>query len=84
MLRSRWAHKTCADGNEERAIVIASMNEMAYVLQAWLQLIIWQQVDAQYQTGFITVSVLSAFGLKTTALATERLVRPFLAFRWRL
>jgi ACS family pantothenate transporter-like MFS transporter len=36
------------------------MNEMAYVLQAWLPLIVWQQVDApQYQKGFITVSVLS-------------------------
>ena len=47
------------------------MNEMAYVLQAWLPLIVWQQIDApQYQKGFITVSVLSflliitAFGLR--------------------
>jgi len=40
--------------------VIASMNEMAYVVQAWLPLIVWQQVDApQYQKGFITVSCLS-------------------------
>jgi ACS family pantothenate transporter-like MFS transporter len=40
--------------------VIASMNEMAYVLQAWLPLIVWQQVDApQYQKGYITVSCLS-------------------------
>ena len=36
------------------------MNEMAYVLQAWLPLIVWQQVDApQYQKGYITVTVLS-------------------------
>ncbi|MCJ1419397.1 hypothetical protein MMC32_005752 [Xylographa parallela] len=55
-----WAHEICANDNEERAIVIASMNEMAYVLQAWLPLIVWQQMDApQYQKGFITVSVLS-------------------------
>jgi len=34
------------------------MNEMAYVLQAWLPLIVWQQVDApNYQKGFITISV---------------------------
>lgn len=40
--------------------MIASMNEMAYVVQAWLPLIVWQQVDApQYQKGFITVSCLS-------------------------
>jgi MFS transporter, ACS family, pantothenate transporter len=55
-----WAHEICADDNEERAIVIATMNEMAYVLQAWLPLIVWQQVDApQYQKGFITVACLS-------------------------
>jgi ACS family pantothenate transporter-like MFS transporter len=36
------------------------MNEMAYVLQAWLPLIVWQQVDApQYQKGFITATFLS-------------------------
>lgn len=36
------------------------MNELAYVFQAWLPLIVWQQVDApEYQKGFITVTVLS-------------------------
>jgi hypothetical protein len=56
-----WGHEICNDDNEERAIVIASMNEMAYVVQAWLPLIVWQQIDApQYQKGFITVSCLSA------------------------
>jgi hypothetical protein len=57
---SRWAHEICSDDNEERAIVIATMNEMAYVVQAWLPLIVWQQIDApQYNKGFITASVLS-------------------------
>jgi MFS transporter, ACS family, pantothenate transporter len=55
-----WAHEICTRDNEERAIVIATMNEMAYVFQAWVPLIVWQQVDApQYQKGYITVSVLS-------------------------
>ena len=37
------------------------MNEMAYVLQAWLPLLVWQQIDApQYQKGFITITFLSA------------------------
>jgi hypothetical protein len=37
------------------------MNEMAYVLQAWLPLIVWQQVEApEYRKGFITVTFLSA------------------------
>lgn len=36
------------------------MNELAYVFQAWLPLIVWQQVDApEYRKGFITVTVLS-------------------------
>lgn len=56
-----WAHEICTADNEERAIVVGSMNEMAYVLQAWLPLIVWQQVDApNYQKGYITVTFLSA------------------------
>lgn len=56
-----WAHEICTSDNEERAIVVGSMNEMAYVLQAWLPLIVWQQVDApEYQKGYITVTFLSA------------------------
>jgi ACS family pantothenate transporter-like MFS transporter len=55
-----WAHEICTHDNEERAIVVAAMNEMAYVLQAWLPLIVWQQVEApNYRKGFITVTCLS-------------------------
>jgi hypothetical protein len=33
---------------------------MAYVFQAWLPLVVWQQVDApKYHKGFITVTILS-------------------------
>ncbi|KAI3085427.1 hypothetical protein CBS147339_1677 [Penicillium roqueforti] len=54
-----WAHEICSDDNEERSLVIGSMNEMAYVFQAWLPLVVWQQVDApEYRKGFITVTVL--------------------------
>lgn len=64
-----WAHEICTHDNEERAIVVASMNEMAYVLQAWLPLLVWKQVEApQYRKGFITVTCLSAM-LIVTALA---------------
>ncbi|KAF2025487.1 MFS general substrate transporter [Setomelanomma holmii] len=56
-----WAHEICTHDNEERAIVVASMNEMAYVMQAWLPLLVWQQIDApNYRKGFITVTFLSA------------------------
>lgn len=60
MTCNSWAHEICSEDNEERSLVIGSMNEMAYVLQAWLPLIVWQQVDApEYRKGFITVSCLS-------------------------
>ena len=43
------------------------MNEMAYVLQAWLPLIVWQQVDApQYQKGYITITCLSVCLITTS------------------
>jgi ACS family pantothenate transporter-like MFS transporter len=44
------------------------MNEMAYVLQAWLPLLVWQQVEApEYRKGFVTVTFISA-ALIATAL----------------
>ena len=84
-----WAHEICADDNEERAIVVASMNEMAYVLQAWLPLLVWQQIDApQYRKGFITITFLSAALIVTGAVTkvlhrrqNRRLVYVFLLGR---
>lgn len=68
-----WCHEICADDNEERALVAATMNEMAYVVQAWLPLIIWQQVDApQYRKGFIGVACISV-ALIITSLVTRHL-----------
>lgn len=56
-----WAHEICTHDNEERAIVVGAMNEMAYVIQAWLPLLVWKQVDApEYRKGFVTVTALSA------------------------
>lgn len=66
-----WAHEICTHDNEERAIVVATMNEMAYVIQAWLPLIVWKQVEApRYHKGFITVACLSVM-LIITAIATR-------------
>jgi MFS transporter, ACS family, pantothenate transporter len=49
-----WANELCSDDNEERAIVIAIMNEGAFVFQAWLPLLVWKQVDQpRYQKGVI-------------------------------
>ncbi|KAL7940775.1 major facilitator superfamily domain-containing protein [Trichoderma barbatum] len=50
-----WAHEICTEDNEERALVTGSMNEMAYVVQAWLPLLVWQQVEApEYPKGYPT------------------------------
>ncbi|KAI1505633.1 pantothenate transporter liz1 [Biscogniauxia marginata] len=70
-----WAHEICSDDNEERALVVASMNEMAYVVQAWLPLLIWQQVESpRYQKGFITMVFIAA-GLITSAFTIRFLHR---------
>ncbi|EXJ62032.1 hypothetical protein A1O7_02465 [Cladophialophora yegresii CBS 114405] len=56
-----WAHEVCSDDNEERAIVVGTMNELAYVFQAWLPLVVWQQIDApRYHKGFVTSACLAA------------------------
>jgi hypothetical protein len=55
-----WANEVCERDSEERAITIAAMNEIAYLLQIWLPLIVWQQVHApRYFKGYITVSCMS-------------------------
>lgn len=64
-----WAHEICADDNEERALVTGSMNEMAYVVQAWLPLLIWQQVEAPvYRKGYITMVFVAAAMITTAFL----------------
>ncbi|THV04489.1 MFS general substrate transporter [Dendrothele bispora CBS 962.96] len=71
-----WAHEICTEDNEERAIVIGSMNEMAYVVQAWLPLIVWRQTDApQYHKGMITAAVVGGPLLISAALLTLVLQR---------
>lgn len=47
------------------------MNEMAYVVQVWLPLLVWEQVEApNYRKGFITIAVL-AFAMMVTALVIK-------------
>jgi ACS family pantothenate transporter-like MFS transporter len=41
--------------------VVASSNLLAGAVQAWLSLIIWQQVDApRYHKGFVTLPFITA------------------------
>ncbi len=68
-----WANEICSDDNEERALVTAAMNKVACAVQAWLPLIIWQQVDApRYPRGYIT-TVFFGVGLVIVALVTRSL-----------
>jgi MFS transporter, ACS family, pantothenate transporter len=74
-----WAHEICSDDNEERAIVVGTMNELAYVFQAWLPLVVWQQVDApEYHRGFVTSACLAA-AMIVTALTIRVLWKRELA-----
>ncbi|KAL3460051.1 major facilitator superfamily domain-containing protein [Aspergillus heterothallicus] len=66
-----WAQEICSDDNEERALVVAAMNTMAHVFQAWLPQIVWQQVDApQYRAGYIS-SAAMAVGLMIMVLVVR-------------
>ena len=68
-----WAHEICSDDNEERALVVATMNDSAYFVQAWLPLLVWQQVDApRYHKGFITSTCLNLVMI-VTALVIRHL-----------
>ncbi|ROV88755.1 hypothetical protein VMCG_10058 [Cytospora schulzeri] len=68
-----WAHEICADDNEERALVVGTMNEFAYVVQAWLPLIIWQEVDApRFHKGMMTM-IFIAVALICTSLTVRHL-----------
>lgn len=70
-----WAHEICKDDNEERALVTGAMNEMAYVFQAWLPLLIWKTTEApQYPKGYMTMIFL-AVGLVTTSFVIRYLHR---------
>ena len=66
-----WAHEICTRDNEERALVVASMNAAAYTVQAWLPLIVWQQEESpNYRKGWIT-SVFLSLALIITAMTTR-------------
>ncbi|KAH8657930.1 pantothenate transporter liz1 [Xylariales sp. PMI_506] len=48
-----WANEICADDNEERAMVISSMNGFQYAVAAWLPILIFPQVEApSFRKGF--------------------------------
>ncbi|KAE8162968.1 pantothenate transporter [Aspergillus tamarii] len=76
-----WMHEICAEDNEERALVAGSMNEIANMVQAWLPLLIWQQVEApEYPKGY-PASIGIAVAMLATAMAIRHLQRREIAAR---
>ncbi|EXJ91869.1 hypothetical protein A1O3_00419 [Capronia epimyces CBS 606.96] len=62
-LMMTWTNELCSGDAEERALVLAVVNDFLPVMNIWLPLLIWQQVDApRYHTGFITASCLIVVG----------------------
>lgn len=47
-----WANEVCAGDNEERALVISSMNGMQYAFDAWIPIVIFPQTMAPDFRGF--------------------------------
>jgi MFS transporter, ACS family, pantothenate transporter len=42
-----WANEICSVDNEERSLVVALMNDMAYVLQAIVPNFTWKQTNCE-------------------------------------
>ncbi|KAL4811330.1 major facilitator superfamily domain-containing protein [Aspergillus unguis] len=71
-----WANEVCADNNEERAVVISSMNGFQYAVAAWLPIVIFPQTMApSFRYGFP-----GTFGLVIAAIIGVFVIR---AFVWR-
>ncbi|GKT61727.1 pantothenate transporter liz1 protein [Colletotrichum tofieldiae] len=69
--RYTWANEICAGDNEERALVISSMNGMQYAVDAWLPLVIFPQTMApSFRYGFP-----STFGFIIAAIAAVVAIR---------
>ncbi|KIH88853.1 MFS transporter, ACS family, pantothenate transporter [Sporothrix brasiliensis 5110] len=59
-----WANEVCAADNEQRAVVISSMNGFQYAVAAWLPIVIFPQTTAPtFRRGFPTT-----FGLVIAAI----------------
>lgn len=71
-----WANELCAGDNEERALVISSMNGLQYAVAAWLPIVIFPQtMSPSFRRGFP-----ATFGFVVAALGVIGLAQ-FLAVR---
>ncbi|KAI0320642.1 major facilitator superfamily domain-containing protein [Amylostereum chailletii] len=64
-----WANQICADDDQERAIVLASMNMWNNVLNAWWPIVFYPATDApRFKTGAIAMLATCAATLGVTWL----------------
>ncbi|KAL4749656.1 hypothetical protein BDW72DRAFT_204627 [Aspergillus terricola var. indicus] len=66
-----WANEVCADNNEQRAVVISSMNGFQYAVAAWLPISIYVLMCTGY--GFP-----ATFGLVIAAIVSVIVIRLFI------
>ncbi|KAF4778692.1 pantothenate transporter liz1 [Colletotrichum scovillei] len=74
-----WANEICAGDNEERALVISSMNGMQYAVDAWLPLVIFPQTMAptfRYgfpaTFGFIIAAIIAVVGIRLLVFREQK------------
>ncbi|KAJ7220334.1 pantothenate transporter liz1 [Mycena pura] len=66
-----WANEVCKRDNEERALVVSSMNGLQYAVAAWLPIVIFPQTEAPtFRKGFP-----GTFGLVIAALITIVIIK---------
>ncbi|KAJ7352251.1 pantothenate transporter liz1 [Mycena albidolilacea] len=68
-----WANEVCKGDNEERALVVSSMNGFQFAATAWLPIVIFPQVEAPtFRKGFR-----GTFGLVIAALIVIVIIKLF-------
>ncbi|KAF7540299.1 hypothetical protein G7054_g1484 [Neopestalotiopsis clavispora] len=74
-----WANEICADNNEERALVVSSMNGFQYAVAAWLPILIFPQVEGPtFRKGFP-----STFGFTIAAIICVCVIQCFVVWERR-
>ncbi|KAI8160170.1 hypothetical protein K4K49_003220 [Colletotrichum sp. SAR 10_70] len=74
-----WANEVCAGDNEERALVISSMNGMQYAVDAWLPIVIFPQTMAPSfrrgfpaTFGFIIAAIIAVISIRLLLLREQK------------
>ncbi|KAL4948204.1 major facilitator superfamily domain-containing protein [Aspergillus filifer] len=81
-----YQHEICADDNEQRAVVISSMNGFQYAVAAWLPIVIFPQTMApsfQYGLpatfGLVIAAIISVIVIQLFVMRDERRAKRLVA-----